>query len=67
VTNSINKGSYNYSNPIKAPYGHFFKDIFPWIMRGNTRDDPTTMSERLVAYNQDLKIGFKKTFSKKHS
>ena len=67
VTDPVNKGSYNYSNPIKDPYGHFFKDIFPWLILGNTRDDPTTISERLSAYNKDLKIGFKRTFGIKET
>ena len=56
VTNSYNQGSFNYysnNEPIKK----FIWDIAPWLLWGNTEDDPTTFNERLFYYTLDLDIG----------
>jgi len=57
VTDPVNMGSYNYSHPSDEPFGHFVNDMLPWIMWGNSKDDPTSISERLSAYSKDLYIG----------
>ncbi|MBO7583050.1 MAG: hypothetical protein J6T20_04605 [Treponema sp.] len=53
VTNAWNQGSYNYA-PYSKPVDKFLLDILPWIVWGNTRDDPTSMRERLYYYSMDL-------------
>lgn len=57
VTNSYNKGSYNYFNYQEKPIEHFLFDIYPWIIMGNTRDDPTSINERFYYFLLDLDIG----------
>lgn len=57
VKDGINDGSYNYAHPTQDPIMHFVLDILPWLILGNTRQDPTTLSERLEAYVKDLENG----------
>lgn len=57
VTNSYNKGSFNYFLYTKDPLKHFGVDILPWLVLGNAKDDPTTFNERLYYYLQDLNRG----------
>lgn len=56
VTNDWNKGSFNYGNYDK-PIDKFLLDIWPWLVWGNARTDPTTFDERLDYYCYDLDIG----------
>jgi len=57
VTNSYNRGSFNYYLNKTEPIKHFGYDILPWLEWGNTRDDPTCFVERLHHYILDLNIG----------
>ena len=57
VTNSYNKGSFNYYYYREKPIKHFLFDSLPWLEWGNARDDPTTFDERLYYYTQDLSHG----------
>lgn len=57
VKDGINDGSYNYAHPSKDPIMHFVLDILPWLILGNSRQDPTTLPERLEAYVKDLESG----------
>jgi hypothetical protein len=59
VTNSYNKGSYNYA-PYNRPIEKFLLDIAPWLQWGNARDDPTSFNERLYYYSLDLDYGIQK-------
>lgn len=56
VTNDWNRGSFNYGNYDK-PIQKFELDIWPWLIWGNTREDPTTFEERFFYYMMDLDIG----------
>jgi len=60
VTDCVNRASYNYYHPHKEPLLHFTYDIFPWIVWGNCREDPTSRRERISAYMSDLAVGFEK-------
>ena len=53
VTNAWNKGSFNYA-PYSQPVDKFLLDIFPWMVWGNARDDPTSIEERIYYYTRDL-------------
>ena len=57
VTNSYNQGSFNYYFNEDEPIKKFIFDIAPWLLLGNTKDDPTTFEERLYYYTLDLDIG----------
>jgi hypothetical protein len=56
VTNSYNQGSYNYGS-YEKPVKKFLLDIAPWLIWGNTPDDPTSFNERLYYYTLDLDYG----------
>ena len=60
VTNSYNRGSFNYYSNEKEPIKKFIFDIAPWLVWGNTRDDPTVFNERLYYYTLDLNYGIQK-------
>ncbi|MDR2552360.1 MAG: hypothetical protein LBD31_04235, partial [Treponema sp.] len=45
-----------YDKPIEK----FLLDIAPWLLWGNTRDDPTSFNERLYYYTLDLDYGIQK-------
>ena len=67
VTNDWNKGSYNYGTYDK-PIQKFELDIWPWLVLGNTRTDPTSFAERFYYYLTDLDIGIQEyIFLKKKS
>lgn len=56
VTNDWNRGSFNlgtYDDPITK----FEVDIWPWLVWGNTANDPTVMEERFFHYIMDLDNG----------
>jgi hypothetical protein len=54
VKDGINDGSYNYFDPQKDALRHFSFDITPWLLFGQSRDDPTTRAERIHAYSADV-------------
>ena len=55
VTDSVNMGTYNYANPETNPIGHFFMDMLPYYILGNTPDDPSTFDERILGtYTGDV-------------
>lgn len=56
VTNAWNRGSFNFGN-YEKPIKKFELDIWPWLIWGNTREDPTTFEERFFYYMMDLDIG----------
>lgn len=60
VQDGINDGSYNYEHPVKNPFGHYIKDIEPWIKWGASPLDPTNVEERTYAYMGDLEGGIRK-------
>lgn len=56
VTNPWNQGSYNYGK-YEMPIQKFELDIWPWLVWGNARNDPTTFEERFYYYIMDLDRG----------
>ena len=59
VTNDWNKGSFNYGK-YEQPINKFLLDIWPWLVWGNTKNDPTTFDERFYYYCMDLDHGIQK-------
>ena len=59
VTNDWNKGSFNYGK-YEQPINKFLLDIWPWLVWGNTKNDPTTFDERFYHYCMDLDPGIQK-------
>ena len=59
VTNDWNKGSFNYGK-YEQPINKFLLDIWPWLVWGNTKNDPTTFDERFYYYCMDLNPGIQK-------
>lgn len=57
VTNSYNRGSFNFYSNTTEPIKKFIFDIATWLFWGNAKDDPTTFSERLYYYTLDLDYG----------
>ena len=47
ITDPRDIGTYNYCHPITNPIGHFFADVLPWILWGNSEDDSTNIFERV--------------------
>lgn len=56
VANDWNKGSFNYGS-YSEPINKFKVDIWPWLVWGNTREDPTSFDERFYYYIMDLDRG----------
>ena len=55
VTDPVNQGTYNYSDPNTDPVGHFINDMVPYYVYGNSPSDPTTMFERITGtYTGDV-------------
>lgn len=47
ITNdSRDVGTYNFFDPNKNPVGHTVADVLPYLLLGNTSDDPTTFGGR---------------------
>ena len=42
-----NAASYNYANNKTNPAGHFFKDMLPYFLFGNSPNDPSNIVQRL--------------------
>ena len=59
VTNDWNRGSFNYGK-YEQPINKFLLDIWPWLVWGNTKNDPTTFDERFYYYCIDLNPGIQK-------
>lgn len=47
VTDPRDVGTYNYFPSTESVVGHAVLDVLPWILWGNTIDDPTTPIERI--------------------
>ena len=41
LNDPLNRGTYNYADPLTDPIGHFFKDMIPYYLLGNSPDDPS--------------------------
>ena len=55
VTDNVNKGTYNYANQITDKAEHAVKDVLPYIIYGNSSDDPTYWYERIGGtYKEDV-------------
>ena len=52
ITDPVNQGTYNRADPNKDPIGHFFQDMIPYYVWGNSEDDPTTAWERITGSYQ---------------
>ena len=65
VKDGINDGSYNYFARVKEPLKHFYFDISPWILWGNSRKDTTSKKERIYAFVCDLEIGIRAALKQK--
>ncbi|MCF0242910.1 MAG: RHS repeat-associated core domain-containing protein, partial [Treponema sp.] len=50
VTDEVNKGTYNFADPVgpKGKLEHGVKDLLPYLLYGNSEDDPTTGFERFL-------------------
>jgi hypothetical protein len=57
VADGMNDGTYNYFNPHSDAVRHFFFDMHPWILWGESAKDPTTVNERIFSYVSDLERG----------
>ncbi|MDR2313903.1 MAG: RHS repeat-associated core domain-containing protein [Spirochaetaceae bacterium] len=52
VTDPVNQGTYNFSDPNTDWMGHFENDMVPYYKWGNSPDDPTKFWERVLGtYN----------------
>lgn len=49
VNNDLNGGTFDFHSPGSNLPGHFFQDVIPWLVWGNTPFDPSTPSERACA------------------
>ena len=67
VQDGINDGSYNYFHPVNQPLHHFWADIHPWIILGNSRKDPTSMEERISSYILDLEEGIRRAHTMRNN
>ena len=47
VTDPLNRGTYNYAGPLTDPIEHFFKDMIPYYLLGNSPDDPSSWYHRI--------------------
>ena len=48
VTSPENMPTYNLFHPSKEKFMHFLADVAPWVLWGNSPDDPTATLERIV-------------------
>ena len=53
----IDAGTYNFFDPQKHPIGHTLVDALPYVVLGNTADDPTTIYGRLSTSFEKLVDG----------
>lgn len=57
VKDGINDGSYNYFHAQRDPLRHLTFDIAPWLLLGQSRNDPTTREERVHEHAADIFAG----------
>jgi len=50
VTDPRDVGTYNFVSPNEDPFGHFIKDVIPWIYFGNSPDDSTEWWQRALSF-----------------
>ena len=50
VTDVVNQGTYNFYHPIDDSIKHALADVVPYILFGNTFDDPTSIENRLLPW-----------------
>jgi RHS repeat-associated protein len=66
VTDPANMPTYNFSSPYEyGGAGHFFLDVVPYLLWGNSPDDPTTRFERAALwplYRLETPPGFEKRY-----
>ena len=67
VQDGINDGSFNFFHPYNDPLAHFLVDMLPWIHRGNSKNDPTSIEERIHSYVSDLEGGIREAYSQRNS
>jgi RHS repeat-associated protein len=48
VTDPVNRGTYNFNDPVTDPSGHFKNDVWPYWKWGNGPDDPTSLWNRMT-------------------
>lgn len=49
ITNPLDMGSYNFSPSDISKLRHAKDDVLPWLIYGNTPDDPSTIRQRSAA------------------
>lgn len=55
MTDDVNQGTFNFASPDDNPVGHALLDVVPYILLGNTPNDPTNPIERATAgYEGDV-------------
>ncbi|WP_308687381.1 RHS repeat-associated core domain-containing protein [uncultured Treponema sp.] len=52
ITDPVNQGTYNRADPNSNSVGHFFQDMIPYYIWGNSEDDPTNAWERITGSYQ---------------
>ena len=52
INDPVNQGTYNRADPNSDPIGHFFQDMVPYYIWGNSEDDPTNAWERITGSYQ---------------
>ena len=50
VTDPRDVGTYNFVSPNEDAFGHFVKDVIPWIQHGNSPDDSTEWWQRALSF-----------------
>ena len=50
VTDPRDVGTYNFVSPNVDPFGHFIKDVVPWIQYGNSPYDSTEWWQRALSF-----------------
>ena len=50
VTDPRDVGTYNFISPNENPFGHFIKDVIPWIQHGNSPNDSTEWWQRALSF-----------------
>jgi len=50
VTDPRDVGTYNFISPNEDPFGHFIKDVIPWIQHGNSPNDSTEWWQRALSF-----------------
>jgi hypothetical protein len=67
---TANMGSYDISDPKTSSTGHIMYDLVPWILFGNSPNDPTTanqrMNEALIGYIGENAKGYGEVISKQY-